>query len=88
MPCLSVPTLPIPKLPSPFSVGTPAVSLSLSTPAFSADLLCCQFSLLSVGIDIELPPLGVTVTIILAVVDQIIEEINAFIRLLTIDCPF
>lgn len=90
MGCLKLPTIPIPVIPSPFSVGVPGVSLSAAVPAWSVTLPCCNVSLPSAGISISLPPLGPVSVAIEAGLAAAIGQINNYIRAVeaSIACPF
>ena len=78
--CVQLPTLPLPILPAPLTLGAgiPAPSISLN-PAF-----CCQFSVLTIpSIPIGLPLFAAAVLPIVASLASIREFLDSF----AIACP-
>lgn len=78
MPCVKLPTIPPLALPGIFA-STPKIAASVSTPSATLKA-CCVFKLPSVGIAIEIPPLGVGAAVSLGILNAVIAQANAYIR--------
>lgn len=86
MPCVDVPKVPLPSLPSPLSLGVP----SFTAPVVPAVPLCCKIQIPSSGLFSTPPiplPIGAVLLPIVMVLTAAIGEINSFLDGITPDCP-
>lgn len=85
MPCLAVPEIPIPTIPFPFSIALPTLALPTLSVA-----LCCTFTLPLPTLFIPLPPLPPIPPGVDAIIQGVVlalQEVNAVIDLLQLNCP-
>jgi hypothetical protein len=93
MPCLPVPVIPDPQLPSPLTLGAPSLpSINTIVPT-GALLPCCSISVPAPDLPYplnaqpSLPPIIAAVPGIEAILNAAVGEVNTFLQSLSPSCP-
>lgn len=81
LPCIKLPTLPVPQLPSPFTIG-------ITIPPFQFDPgLCCKV----LPFDLKTPPIplspGVLNPAVVAVINQALTQMATYFDQFQFSCP-